>query len=169
MSHSTARTANVNRQTPAQFALFTLVAATSAALATWGAATLSLKVWAMFAGFIAWFTRPTPLRAGVSALVCLWLGMGLAAVAARTTGALTPAMGALALPVVVFLVASIVVALRTTRVVDNMLAWFLGMVAFFAAEPEPLHLAFAHLGGAAAIGALAGWTCQTLNQRWTGA
>jgi hypothetical protein len=36
--------------------------------------------------------------------------------------------------VVVFLVAILIVGLRTTSIVDNMLTWFLGMVTFFAAE-----------------------------------
>lgn len=157
------------QQTPGQFVLFTLIAALVAAAAAGVSDALALEVWIMFAGFIAWFTRPTSTRAGVHALICLWLGILLAAVSHRATGALLPLAGPLALPLVVFAVAILVVGLRTTRVVDNMLGWFLGLVTFFAAEPEPVLGGFANMGFATAIGGFAGWACQALNRRFAGA
>ena len=90
----------------------------------------------MFAGFIAWFTRPMSLRDGLYSMFCLWLGIALGAVAYVATGAMMPSMGALALPLVVFVVSIVIVGLRTTSVVNNMLAWFLGTVMFFAADVE---------------------------------
>lgn len=150
-------------QTPGQFILFTLVAAASASFAAWGSAALSLEVWVMFAGLISWFTRPASWREGVCAIICLWLGIGLAAVSHRLLSALSPAMDALALPLVVFLVAILIVSLRTTRIVDNTLAWFLGMVTFHAAGQEPTAEAFSALFGASAIGGLAGFACQALH------
>lgn len=164
-----ARTENTRRQTVWQFALFTLIAALVAAVAAWGSAALALEVWVMFAGFIAWFTRPTSSREGVSAMLCLWLGIGLGAVSHLATTALIPTLGALALPLVVFLVAILIVGLRSTIIVNNMLAWFLGMVTFFAAELGLSLDAFVHLGSASAIGGFAGWTCQAMNRRWAGA
>lgn len=67
------------------------------------------------------------------------------------------------------LVALLIAGLRTTSVVNNMLAWFLGMMAFFAAELEPSCEALVHLGAATGIGGFAGWACQALNRRWAGA
>ena len=160
---------NKNRQTAKQFVLFTVIAATVATLAAWGSAALALEVWVMFAGFIAWFTRPTSSRESVNSMICLWLGIGVAAVAHLATAALTPSIGSMALPSVVFLVAILVVGLRTTRVVNNMLTWFLGMVTFFAADLEVSREAFVRLGSATAIGGFAGWACQSLNRRWAGA
>jgi hypothetical protein len=164
---STTHIENSNRQTRLQFAIFTLIAAVVAALASWSSAALALEVWAMFAGFIAWFTRPTSVRGGVYSIICLFLGIALGALAHVATGALAPSLGALALPLVVFVVGAVIVGLRTTRVVDNMLAWFIGLVTFFAAE---VHIAFGtllELGSACAIGGFAGWACQALN-RWAG-
>lgn len=163
---STTETANVHRQTPKQFILFTLVAAVVASFAAWGSAALALEVWVMFAGFIAWFTRPTSLRESLSAMVCLWLGVGLAAISEVATGALMPALGGLALPLVVFFVAILIVGLRTTSIVGNMLTWFLGMVTFFAAGWELSAATFLHFAGATAIGGFAGWACQAINRRW---
>jgi hypothetical protein len=166
---TTTQTENPNRPTARQFVIFTLVAAVIAALAAWGSAALALEVWVMFAGFIAWFTRPTSMREGVYSMVCLWLGIALAAVAHLATQTLTASIGALALPLVVFVVGSLIVGLRTTSVVNNMLAWFLGLITFFAAEFEISLDAFLHLGAASAIGGFAGWACQALNRRWAGA
>jgi Protein of unknown function (DUF1097) len=163
------RIEHVHRQAPRQFLIFTLVAATVAASAAAATEALTLEVWAMFAGFIAWFTRPTSSLEGVWAMTCLWLGIGLAAVSHLTTGALIPAMGSLALPAVVFLVALIVVGLRTTSVVNNMLAWFLGMVTCFATESDPAREVLLHLTAATSIGGFSGWICQQMNRRWAGA
>lgn len=120
----------------------------------------------MFAGFIAWFTRPASWRDGVSAMICLWLGIVLGAIAYVATGALIPSMGPLALPLVVFFVAILIVGLRATSIVNNMLAWFLGMVTFFAAELGLSLEGFAHLVSATAIGGFAGWACVAINRRW---
>jgi uncharacterized protein DUF1097 len=160
---------NSNRQTRLQFVLFTVIAAVVAALASWSSAALALEVWAMFAGFIAWFTRPTSVRDGVYSIICLFLGIALGALAHIATQALTPSLGVLALPLVVFVVGLVIVGLRTTRVVDNMLAWFIGLVTFFAAEIELAFGPLLELGSACAIGGFAGWACQALNRRWAGA
>jgi Protein of unknown function (DUF1097) len=160
---------NSNRKTRLQFALFTVIAAVVAALASWSSAALALEVWVMFAGFIAWFTRPTSVRNGVYSIICLFLGIALGALAHIATVALSPPLGSLALPFVVFVVGVVIVGLRTTHVVDNMLAWFLGLVTFFAAEVEIEFWTLLELGSACAIGGFAGWACQALNRRWAGA
>ena len=90
------QTENTHRQTHRQFVLFTVIAGVVAALAAWGSAALMLEVWVMFAGFIAWFTRPTSSREGFFAMICLWLGTGLGAASYVATGALTPSLGSLA-------------------------------------------------------------------------
>lgn len=166
---STLQVLDMQRLKRQQFVIFTMVAGVVAALAAWGSAALQLAPWVMFAGWIAWFTRPTSLQDSLSAMVCLWLGMVLAGWAHMATAALAQPLGTLALPTVVFLVAVIVVGLRTTVVVDNMLGWFLGMVTFFAAEVEPALEGFVYLGAATAIGGAAGWACQAINRRWAGA
>ena len=157
------------RQDSKRFVIYTLVAAVVAAGAAWCSATLKFEVWVMFAGFIAWFSRPASSWDGASAMVCLWLGLGMGGGSFVATGALVPAMGMFALPFVVFVVALIIVGLRTTRFFNNMLAWFLGMVTFSAAHMKPSDEALLHLGSASLIGGLAGWLCHTLTRRWASA
>lgn len=156
-------------QSSKDFALYTIIASVVAAIAAWGSMALTLEVWVMFAGFIAWFTRPTSVRESLYAMICLWLGIAVAAISYELTGAMTPVLGTLALPVAVFLVAILIVGLRTTPPVNNMLTWFLGMVTFFAADQGISPETFIDLFSATAIGGFAGWSCITLNHRFTNA
>ncbi|GGF84672.1 hypothetical protein GCM10007301_50820 [Azorhizobium oxalatiphilum] len=149
-----------------KFILWTLIASVVAAFAAWLSAALDLEVWVMFAGFIAWFARPTALRNSVAAMLCLWLGIGIGALSHIATGALIPSLDHMALPVVVFLVAILIVGLRAHSILGNMLTWFLGMVTFFAAEFDLAAASFMHLAFATGIGGLAGYSCQTLNRRF---
>lgn len=153
-------------QSRGKFILWTLIASAVAALAAWLSAALDLEVWVMFAGFIAWFTRPTSLKNSTSAMLCLWLGIAIGAVSHIMTGALIPSLDHLALPAVVFLVAVVIVGLRSHVTLGNMLAWFLGMVTYFAAEFDLAVASFAHLAFATAIGGFAGYACQALNRRF---
>lgn len=61
---STTQTENIHRQQSREFVVYTVIAAVVASLAAWGSDALGLENWIMFAGFIAWFTRPTSLREG---------------------------------------------------------------------------------------------------------
>ena len=149
-----------------KFILWTVIASIVAALAAWISARLALEVWVMFAGFIAWFTRPTSLTNSLAAVLCLWLGLVIGAVSEVLTVAFIPSLGQFALPLVVFIVAIVIVGLRTHKIAGNMLTWFLGMVTWFAAGFDISFASFIHLISATAIGGLAGYTCQVLNRRW---
>ncbi|AXK31854.1 DUF1097 domain-containing protein [Streptomyces armeniacus] len=148
------------------FVAFTAIAAAVAAAAAFGSAALGLQPWAMFAGWVAWFTRPASARLGVHAVVCLWLGMVLAVVGHLIVEAASPFAGDLALPLAVAVLATVAVGLRTTPVLDNMLAWFLGLVAFFAAEPENVLTGLLTLFAATGLGACAGFACGRLQHRF---
>jgi hypothetical protein len=149
-----------------KFILGTLIGAVVAAFAAWLSAALDLEVWVMFVGFIAWFSHPAALRNSVAAMLCLWLGITIGALAHIATGALIPSLGHMTLPVVVFVVAALIVSLRTHSILGNMLAWFLGLVTFFAAKFDLAAASFMHLAFATGIGGLAGYTCQILNGRF---
>ena len=148
-----------------QYIVFTVIAGIVAAVAAFGSVLLSLEPWAMFVGWVAWFTRPASLVQGINAIVCLWLGLVLAVLGHFSVEIFSPAIGLAALPLTVFFLAIVAVGLRTTPVLNNMLAWFLGLVAFFAAEPEAVVPGFLALVAATAIGALAGYVCQALQRQ----
>ncbi|UUZ70066.1 DUF1097 domain-containing protein [Polaromonas sp. P2-4] len=147
--------------------MLTVAAAVTAALAAGLSATLALPVWAMFIGWVAFFTRGITARDGAVNAVCVALGLGFGMAAALGLGALGPSLGALALPLVVFAVAVVVVSLRAAPVFNNMLCYFLGLIAFFASHQPPSLAAFAGLASAVVLGSLAAWTAHALQQRIT--
>jgi hypothetical protein len=65
----------------------------------------------------------------------------------------------------VFVVATVVVSLRAAPMLNNILAYFLGLIAFFAAHMEPTLNTLLHLGSAGALGSIAGWVSMKLQQR----
>jgi hypothetical protein len=152
-------------QNAGQFASFTAVAATTAAVAAFASVTLALPIWAMFLGWVAWFTRGVSVRDGLANLACLLLGIALGVGAALAVGALLPAFGALTFPAVVFVVACIVVSLRAVPVVNNVLCYFLGLIGLFAAHVPPTPSAFARLAAAGTLGAAAAAACRAVQKR----
>lgn len=147
------------------FLLWTVTTSAVAALAAWLSTLLSLEVWVMFSGFIAWFIRPTSLKSSISAMLCLWFGIVIGTVGHHIGGVLGPVLGHVGLPIIVFAVTVLIASLRTHQVLGNMLAWFLGLVTYFAAEIDLSFASYAHLGFATTLGGFAGYTCQELNRR----
>lgn len=158
MSHS--------QQTPHDFIIVTVVAAVTASFAAAASLALSLPVWAMFIGWIAFFSRGLTSRSTVENIGCVWLGLCIGLLAALSISQLVPSLGlGLALPAVVFVVALVVVTLRGLPVLNNLLGYFLGLVAWFAAHPEPSLAGLFPLLGVTAIGSVAGWISHYLPRR----
>jgi len=152
------------------FITTTVVAAFTAATAAAASMALSLPVWAMFVGWIAFFTRGLKTRSAFENLGCVGVGMAIGAVAAFSIPQLAAVTGpSVALPAVVFVVALVVVALRGLPAMNNLLGYFLGLVAWFAAHMEPSLDSFLHLFSASMIGSAAGWISHMAPQRLTNA
>lgn len=147
------------------FFLFTAVAAVAAALAAGASLTLTLPVWAMFIGWVAFFTRGVNVRDGLINLGCVLLGITFGILAALAIGVLKSTFGVFTLSVVVFAVAMIVVSLRAVPVLNNLLCYFLGLISYFASHRDPSPESLLELGGAAALGSFAGWASHALQHR----
>jgi hypothetical protein len=115
---TTASTSTASRS-PFAFLLFGGLAALTAAVAATTSLMLGLLPWAMFVGWVAWFTRPTSVRQGLATWTCLIAGLTLGALAALGVGALTAVPGGLALGLVVLVVAFGVVSMRAVPWLDN--------------------------------------------------
>lgn len=141
------------------------VAGVVAAAAAHLSATAAIPVWAMFMGWVAYFTRGHSARDGLINYLCLALGILIGFAAGATLGLLGPATGPLALPAVVFAVAILVVSLRALPALNNIPSYFMGVISVFAAHAAPTLEAFAELGGASAIGSIAAWLASALQRR----
>lgn len=147
-----------HKTTPHRFLATTLIAAATAAAASAASLALGLPVWAMFIGWIAFFTRGLSTRSAFENISCVALGLIIGACAALSIPVLAAMVGpGAALPLVVFVVALLVVSLRGIPVMNNLLGYFLGLVAWFAAHMEPSFDSLAMLLIASSIGTLAGW------------
>jgi hypothetical protein len=147
--------------------LYVGVTATAAFVAA-SAAGLSLMLaippWAMFMGWVAYFTRKPSPAEGLRTFSCILAGLSLGAVATIAAGALGPALGSLALPAVVFAIGFAVIATRGLPVLNNLLGYFIGLITFFAAHPEPTLNSVGELAGATGLGSLAGWAAQAIER-----
>jgi hypothetical protein len=148
-----------------KFLVISAAAAVTAASAAHVSTLIAVPPWAMFMGWVAYYTRGHSGRDGLVNYACLALGIGLGLIAVMAVGALAPSFGTFALPVVVLLVATLVVSLRAVPVVSNIPAYFLGLVTVFAAHIQPTVYAMAELGSAGAIGSFAAWFASRWQQR----
>jgi hypothetical protein len=134
------------------------------------AATISLlafevPVWAMFVGWISFFTRGLTLKQGAINLGCVLIGVALGICAAHVLSTLTPHLGRYAIAAVVFIVAVIALSLAKAPLFNNVLCIFLGLVAYFAAHQPPSIETFGMLALAAAVGTTAAFLAHALQKR----
>lgn len=146
---------------------FGAIAAVVASATAVASVQLGLAPWVMFVGWIAFFTRPTSTGQAFRTGLCVLGGLVFGASAVLALQALTPGLGGLALFAVVFVVTMVVVSMRAVAMLNNIPAWFLGLVAFFAAHQEPAVSAVLQLASAAALGLVAGWGSQQLQRGLT--
>jgi hypothetical protein len=123
--------------------------------ATLSAVVLEVPVWAMFVGWLAFFTRGLNLRHGLVNLTCVMIGVGLGIGAAHTLAALGPHLGAYAISAVVFVITVVALSLAKVPVINNLLGFFLGLVTYFASHLPPSLGTLVQLGLAAAVGTAA--------------
>lgn len=149
---------------PARFLAVSAAAAAVAGAAAYASGLAAVPVWAMFVGWVAFYTSGHSTREGVANLLCLVLGMVLGLMAIAAVAALAPTLGSAALPLVVVLVALLVVSFRALPVLNSVLSYFLGLITVFAAHAEPGIDAIVTFGAAGALGGLAAW----LARLWQG-
>ncbi|MFK0274829.1 DUF1097 domain-containing protein [Ensifer sp. NPDC090286] len=147
------------------YLIFTVTAAFVAAMASGLSLVLAIAPWAMFMGWIAYFTRKPSPAEGLRTYVCVVIGLSLGAISTLAVALLAPMLGALALPAVVFVTGSVVIVTRGLPWLNNLLGYFIGLVTFFAAHLEPTLATLSELAGATGLGSLAGWVAQIIESR----
>lgn len=148
-----------------KFIGLTLIAALIASAAATMSAGMGWPVWAMFIGWVAFFTGEHSIRGALCSYACVAIGIAIGNFAGMGVGALMPLIGYLAFGVVVFIVAIVVVSLRVAPLLNNVVAYFLGLISFFAAHLPPGLLAFGELAAVGGLGSGAALIAQTLQVR----
>lgn len=142
---------------PLRFNSLTLAAALTAATAATASASLGWPVWAMFVGWVAFFTRGHTAKDALYSYLCLASGLAIGTIAAASVGVLLPLIGPVAFGAVVFVVAIVVVSLRAVPPMNNTPAYFLGLITWFAAHVKPTPMAWLSLAAVMALGLFAAW------------
>lgn len=124
-----------------------------------------LPLWVMFVGWISYYTRGVTPRDGALNYLCVLIGLAIGFGAGSALGRLGPEVTFFEQVAVIFGVALVVLSLRFLPKANNLLAFFLGLVTFFAAHAEPTLAALVPLAIAAAIGAAAGAVAHALQSR----
>ncbi|GDY25423.1 DUF1097 domain-containing protein [Agarivorans sp. Toyoura001] len=116
------------------YLLVSLIAAITATLAATLANSLSWPVWAMFIGWVAFYTGKHTLPGIFTTYGCLALGIIIANFAGLAIASLAQQIGFWSITPVVFVVALVIVSLRGIPLFNNIPSYFLGMIAFIAAH-----------------------------------
>lgn len=148
------------------FTAVSAIAAIVAAIASWLCVALDLPIWAMFIGWVAYYTRGVNARDGAWNFACVFSGIAIGIATARALGVLGPILGSLAPPVAVLILAMAVVSLRALPRLNNLLCYFLGLIALFASNREPSFATWLALGTAVGIGSFGAWLSHSLQHRF---
>lgn len=139
--------------------------AVASSAATLCVAVFEVPVWAMFIGWISFFTRGANFRHGLVNLACVLGGVTLGIGAASLLSLLTPHLEVFAVGAVVFAITVVTLSLAKAPVFNNLLGFFLGLVAYFASHQPPSFAAFGSLALAAALGTTAAFLAHSLQKR----
>jgi len=123
-----------------------------------------VPVWAMFIGWISFFTRGLTLQHGIINLACVLIGVILGICAAQALSMLTPHLDSYAISVVVFAITVITLSLAKAPIFNNLLSIFLGLVAYFALHTPQSITAFGVLVLATTLGATAAFLAHFLQK-----
>lgn len=165
MNEISSRRSASRRMARSPFFAMTVVVSAVAALVTFATIALGLPAWAMFLGWVAYGTSAETMHEGASSTLSFLLGLALGIGNGLAIGLLTPSLGIAAAPLVVFCDVVIVLSLRSLAPINNPLAWFLGMICFFASAQAPSTSLFALLAAAGMIGSVGAGISSFLESR----
>lgn len=142
----------------------TFIAALIAAIAATISAYFSMPPWVMFIGWVAYFTNPGTIKGTISSALCTCLGVLLGIIAASCVKLLIVKAGVMAFAIVVFFVAIFVVSMRGLRWVGNIVAWFLGLITYFAIHTQPTPYSVTLVVLTIILGSISGYIAHQLQQ-----
>jgi hypothetical protein len=135
---------------------------TMGALAIWVSNTFGLPAWVLFIGWVAYYSfGKAPLKA-VNSFLLILAGIVLAMLVQYTGVWLTGYFQNLGFPVAVFFLVGFLGVIKSVKGINNLLAYFLGMIAFFGAHLSAGVSALFQLGIPLALGFMFAWSLDTI-------
>jgi len=138
-----------------------LIAAAGSALCS----SISVPVWMMFAGWIAFLAGGGTVRSAAVTYICVLLGASLGILGALTIAHLTAMFEMAALPLAVFMIVAAALAARFLPVISSVIGYFCGMTIFFASGLPPAASSLLIIGTGVAVGVVSGSAATILTNR----
>lgn len=123
----------------------------------WMCTYFSLLAWVLFLAWLGYFLHGATLRAGVRMLLSIIAGIIIASTIVLVGAALAPAFGVMAIPLTVAAATGSITLLEGHPPFDSIPAYYMGMVAFFAAGARPEFSTTIALVVPATLGVICGW------------
>lgn len=106
---------------------------------------LQWPTWVMFVAWVSFYIFGRTWQASMRAFLQITLGMIMAVLIQLTAGLLTELVGPLGFPLAVFFFIGSLAYFARSKSLNNIPAWFLGLIIFFGVHPEPEPLSIAQL------------------------
>ena len=138
-------------------------------IASFCALLIDVPVWAMFIGWITFFTGGYTAREGGGSWGCAVGGLTIGALAGLASEHMASCLGTLTVIPVALVVTLLVLSLKWLPVFNNVLGYFLGTVCYFASRLPPSLATWADLAIALSLGVVGGFLASVMNRYWSDA
>ncbi len=130
---------------------------------------IEVPVWAMFIGWITFFTGGHTAREGAISWGCVLGGLTIGTLAGLASEHMASCLGTLTVIPVALGVTLLVLSLKGLPVFNNVLGYFLGTVCYFASRLPPSLSTWTDLAIALSLGVVGGYLAGVMNRYWSNA
>ena len=116
--------------------LTALVMGLCGALAVFISFSMGWATWVMFLAWVSYYLFGKSIKVYIPSFLQIIAGILLGVLIQSLAGLLVPAMGELGFPLTVFVVIGSLAYVSTIKGLNNIPAWFLGLIVFFGVHPE---------------------------------
>ncbi|WP_299547864.1 DUF1097 domain-containing protein [Seonamhaeicola sp.] len=118
--------------------LTALVMGLCGALAVFISFSMGWATWVMFLSWVSYYLFGKSIKAYIPSFLQIILGIVMGVLIQSLASLLIPATGALGFPITVFILIGSLVYISKIKGLNNIPAWFLGLIIFFGVHPELL-------------------------------
>jgi len=128
-------------------------------------ALISVPVWMMFAGWIAFLAGGGTAKTAAVTFICVSLGAILGVFGAFTIAHSTANLGGMALPLGVFVIVAAALVAQFLPIINSVIGYFCGMTIFFASGLPLAASSLLIIGSGVAIGVVSGLVATIVGNR----
>lgn len=116
--------------------LTALVMGLCGALAVFVSFSMGWATWVMFLAWVSYYLFGKSIKAYIPSLLQIIAGIVMGVLIQSLASLLVPVMGALGFPLTVFILIGSLAYISKIKGLNNIPAWFIGLIIFFGVHPE---------------------------------